>query len=236
MLFKNIFLSTILILIVCMAIWANVVNDKRDVLVYDDLNYLTLNYIDLDSLKINLVENKFMIDSLFNQEFSFTKLEKHLENIDYFNNSNVYRTVDSKINLQINEKDAVMFLEYQNRYVDSEGKMIPLSKIYTPETVYFVGQIDSINLNNALEVSSQIKNDDFLNGHIDYIFLDSIHMNLKPVNEKFLINFGNFNRISSKLKKYKIFYAAKHKSDLFSTVKNINLSFKNQVVIEKLKQ
>ena len=53
MLFKNIFLSTILILIVCMAIWANVVNDKRDVLVYDDLNYLTLNYIDLDSLKIN---------------------------------------------------------------------------------------------------------------------------------------------------------------------------------------
>ena len=236
MLFKNIFLSTILILIVCMAIWANVVNDKRDVLVYDDLNYLTLNYIDLDSLKINLVENKFMIDSLFNQEFSFTKLEKHLENIDYFNNSNVYRTVDSKINLQINEKDAVMFLEYQNRYVDSEGKMIPFSKIYRTETVYFVGQIDSINLNNALEVSSQIKNDDFLNGHIDYIFLDSIHMNLKPVNEKFLINFGNFNRISSKLKKYKIFYAAKHKSDLFSTVKNINLSFKNQVVIEKLKQ
>ena len=236
MLFKNIFLSTILILIVCMAIWANVVNDKRDALVYDDLNYLTLNYIDLDSLKINLVENKFMIDSLFNQEFSFTKLEKHLENIDYFNNSNVYRTVDSKINLQINEKDAVMFLEYQNRYVDSEGKMIPLSKIYTPETVYFVGQIDSINLNNALEVSSQIKNDDFLNGHIDYIFLDSIHMNLKPVNEKFLINFGNFNRISSKLKKYKIFYAAKYKSDFFSNVKNINLSFKNQVVIEKLKQ
>jgi len=236
MLFKNIFLSTILILIVCMAIWANVVNDKRDVIVYEDLNYLTLNYIDLDSLKINLVENKFIIDSLFNQEFSFTKLEKHLENIDYFNNSNVYRTVDSKINLQINEKDAVMFLEYQNTYVDSEGKMIPLSKIYSPETVYFVGQIDSVNLINALEVSSQIKSDDFLSGHIDYIFLDSINMNLKPVNENFLINFGNFNRISSKLKKYKIFYAAKNKSDLFSTVKNINLSFKNQVVIEKLKQ
>ena len=128
-----------------------------------------------------------------------------------------------------------MFLEYQNRYVDSKGKMIPLSKIYRPETVYFVGQIDSINLINALEVSSQIKNDDFLSRHIDYIFLDSIHMNLKPVNENFLINFGNFNRISSKLKKYKIFYAAKYKSDLFSTVKNINLSFKNQVVIEKLK-
>ena len=112
--------------------------------------------------------------------------------------------------------------------------MIPLSKIYRPETVYFVGQIDSINLINALEVSSQIKNDDFLNEHIDYIFLDSTNMNLKPVNVNFLINFGNLNRISSKLKKYKIFYAAKHKSDLFSTVKNINLSFKNQVVIEKL--
>ena len=233
MLFKNIFLSTILILIVCMAIWANVVNDKRDVLVYDDLNYLTLNYIDLDSLKINLVENKFINDSLFNREFSFTELEKHLENIDYFNNSNVYRTVDAKINLQINEKDAVMFLEYQNRYVDSEGNMIPLSKIYSPETVYFVGQIDSINLINALEVSSHIKNDDFLTEHIDYIFLDSIHMNLKPVNENFLINFGNFNRISSKLKKYKIFYGVKHNSDSFSKIKNINLSFKNQVVIEK---
>ena len=236
MLFKNIFLSTLLILIVCMAIWANVVNDKRDVLIYDDLNYLTLNYIDPDSLKINLVENKFMIDSLFNKEFSFNKLEKHLENIDYFNNSNVYRTIDSKINLEINEKDAVMFLEYRNRYVDTEGEMIPLSKIYSPETVYFVGQIDSINLINVLDVGSQIKNDNFLNGHIDYIFLDSINMNLKPVNENFLINFGNFDRINSKLNKYKIFYAAKHKSDLFSNVKNINLSFKNQVVIEKLKQ
>ena len=58
-------------------------------------------------------------------------------------------------------------------------------------------------------------------------------MNLKPVNENFLINFGNFNRISSKLKKYKIFYVAKYKSDSFSKIKNINLSFKNQVVIEK---
>ena len=112
MLFKNIFLSTLMILIVCIAIWANIVNDKRDVLVYDDLNYLTLNYIDLDSLKINLVENKFIIDSLFNHEFSFTKLEKHLENIDYFDNSNVYRTVDSKINLTyiLQHKKSYIFL------------------------------------------------------------------------------------------------------------------------------
>ena len=87
-----------------------------------------------------------------------------------------------------------MFLEYQNTYVNSEGKMIPLSKIYSPETVYFVGQIDSVNLINALEVSSQIKSDDFLRDISIIFFLDSIHMNLKPVNENFLINFGNFNQ------------------------------------------
>ena len=72
MLFKNIFLSTILILIVCMAIWANVVNDKRDVLVYDDLNYLTLNYIDLDSLKINLVMTHYLIKNLVLQNWKIT--------------------------------------------------------------------------------------------------------------------------------------------------------------------
>ena len=68
-----------MILIVCIAIWANVVNDKREVLVYDDLNYLTLNYIDLDSLKINLVENKFIIDSLFNQELVLLYLKNILK-------------------------------------------------------------------------------------------------------------------------------------------------------------
>lgn len=231
--YKKISLSIFLILIVCMAIWANVVNNKRDVLVYNDLNYLKLNYIDLDSLKINLVENRFINDSLFNLEFSFSKLEKHLNNIDFFNDCNVYKTVDSKINLQINERDAVMFLEYQNRYVDSKGEMIPLSKIYSPETIYFIGEIDSINLMNAVEVSSQIKNDNFLFGHIDYIFLDSIHMYLKPVNENFLIKLENFKSITNKLKKYKIFYGAKYQSDSFSKIKNINLSFNNQVVIEK---
>ena len=225
-----------MILIVCIAIWANVVNDKRDVLVYDDLNYLTLNYIDLDSLKINLVENKFIIDSLFNQEFSFTKLEKHLENIDYFDNSNVYRTVDSKINLQINEKDAVMFLEYQNKYVDSIGQLIPLSKIYKPETTYVVGEIDSVNLIKAVKVSTLVKNDEFLFGHIDYIFMDSINIYLKPLNENFLIKLGNISDVSNKLNRYKIFYSAIHQSDLFSEIKNLNLSFENQVVIEKQKQ
>jgi len=77
MLFKNIFLSTLMILIVCIAIWANVVNDKRDVIVYDDLNYLTLNYIDLDSLKINLVENKFIIDT------NLITLQSNLINLEY---------------------------------------------------------------------------------------------------------------------------------------------------------
>ena len=35
--------------------------------------------------------------------------------------------------------------------------------------------------------------------------------------------------------RYKIFYGAKVKSDIFSEIEKINLSFKNQVVIENNK-
>lgn len=235
MLYKKIIFSILLIFTVCVTIWVNFINSKRNNFIYQDLNYLKLNYIELDSLKGNLVENKFINDSLLNQEFSFSSLENHINNIDFFNNSNVYRTVDSKVNIKINEKDPVMFLEYQNKYVDLNGEMIPLSKIYKPETTIFVGEIDSINLMKAIKISSIIKNDEFLFSHIDYIFMDKTNMYLKTVNQNYLIKFGSLNSIQEKLKKYKIFYGAKVKSDLFSEIEKINLSFKNQVVIENNK-
>ena len=235
MLYKKISFSILLIFTVCVTIWANFINSKRNNFIYQDLNYLKLNYIELDSLKGNLVENKFINDSLLNQEFSFSSLENHINNIDFFYNSNVHRTVDSKINIKINEKDPVMFLEYQNKYVDLNGEMIPLSKIYKPETTFFVGEIDSINLMKAIKISSVIKNDEFLFSHIDYIFMDQTNMYLKAVNQNYLIKFGSLNNIQEKLKKYKIFYGAKVKSDIFSEIEKINLSFKNQVVIENNK-
>lgn len=235
MLYKKIIFSILLIFTVCVTIWVNFINSKRNNFIYQDLNYLKLNYIELDSLKGNLVENKFINDSLLNQEFSFSSLENHINNIDFFNNSNVYRSVDSKVNIKINEKDPVMFLEYQNKYVDLNGEMIPLSKIYKPETTIFVGEIDSINLMKAIKISSIIKNDEFLFSHIDYIFMDKTNMYLKTVNQNYLIKFGSLNSIQEKLKKYKIFYGAKVKSDLFSEIEKINLSFKNQVVIENNK-
>ena len=128
-----------------------------------------------------------------------------------------------------------MFLEYQNKYVDLYGEMIPLSKIYKPKTTFFVGEIDSINLMKAIKISSVIKNDEFLFSHIDYIFMDQTNMYLKTVNQNYLIKFGSLNNIQEKLKKYKIFYGAKVKSDIFSEIEKINLSFKNQVVIENNK-
>ncbi|MFL2592642.1 MAG: hypothetical protein DBW74_00770 [Cryomorphaceae bacterium] len=235
MLYKKLIFSILLILTVCVTIWANFINSKRNDLIYQDLNYLKLNYIELDSLKRNLVENKFINDSLLNQEFSFYSLEKHINNIDFFYNSNVFRSVDSKIKITINEKDPVMFLEHQNKYVDLNGDIIPLSKIYKPETIFFVGKIDSINLMKAIKISSQIKNDEFLFSHIDYIFMDQTNMYLKTVNQNYLIKFGDLNSIQEKLKKYKIFYGAKAQLDLLSEIDNINLSFKNQVVIENNK-
>ena len=129
-----------------------------------------------------------------------------------------------------------MLLEDQNKYVDSIGRIIPLSKIYKPETTRVIGEIDSINLIKAIKVSTQIVNDEFLFGHIDYIFMDSINIYLKPVNENFLIKLGNISDVSNKLDRYKIFYSAIHQSDLFGEIKNLNLSFENQVVIEKQKQ
>ena len=233
MIYKKLIFSVLLILVVCITIWANFINSKRNDLIYNDLNYLKLNYIELDSLKRNLVANKFINDSLLNQEFSFSSLENHINNIDFFYNSNVFRSVDSKINVKINEKDPVMFLEYQNKYVDSNGEMIPLSKIYKPETIFFVGEIDSINLMKVIKISSQIKNDDFLFSHIDYIFMDSFKVYFKPKGENYLIKFGDIEKVREKLKKYKIFYITKVNEDMFSEIKKINLNFKNQVVIEK---
>jgi len=236
MIYKKLAFSILLLLIVCAIIWANKVNQNRSILISEDFNSLSLKYIELDSLKRNLKENKFIKDSLFNQEFSFSELERHINNIDFFDNSNVYKSIDAEINFQINEKNAIMLLEDQNKYVDSIGRIIPLSKIYKPETTRVIGEIDSINLIKAIKVSTKIVNDEFLFGHIDYIFMDSINIYLKPVNENFLIKLGNISDVSNKLDRYKIFYSAIHQSDLFGEIKNLNLSFENQVVIEKQKQ
>ena len=58
MLYKKIIFSILLIFTVCVTIWANFINSKRNNFIYQDLNYLKLNYIELDSLKGNLVESE----------------------------------------------------------------------------------------------------------------------------------------------------------------------------------
>ena len=108
MIYKKLSFSILLLLIVCAVIWANKVNNNRVILISEDFNSLNLKYIELDSLKRNLKENKFINDSLFNQKFSFSTLETHINNIDFFDNSNVYKSIDSKINFQKLYKDNIL--------------------------------------------------------------------------------------------------------------------------------
>lgn len=230
----NIVFVLINIIIVGGIIFFNLKNTS-DKLIFNEKNiqFSSNNFINNDSIKINLLDNYKSLDSLNADIETVYEIEQIISRIPFVKKANVYMTVNSELNIRVQEKKPVLNL-YNSDYLLSEnGQLIPKIDSLNIDLISFFGEIDPTIYTNLSNLSKMIIKDDFLKDHIKYIYSDSLSFYLSVNRFNYNIELGNLENISEKLINYKAFIASIMDDEILNKYSHLNLKFNKQVIAQK---
>ena len=230
----NIVFVLINIIIVGGIIFFNLKNNS-DKLIFNEKNiqFSSNNFINNDSIKINLLDNYKSLDSLNADIETVYEIEQIITRIPFVEKANVYMTVNSELNIRVQEKTPVLNL-YNSDYLLSEnGQLIPKIDSLNIDLISFFGEIDPTIYTNLSNLSKMIMKDDFLKDHIKYIYSDSLSFYLSVNRFNYNIELGSLENISEKLNNYKVFIASKIDDEILNKYSHLNLKFNKQVIAQK---
>ena len=230
----NIVFVLINIIIVGGIIFFNLKNTS-DKLIFNEKNiqFSSNNFINNDSIKINLLDNYKSLDSLNADIETVYEIEQIITRIPFVKKANVYMTVNSELNIRVQEKKPVLNL-YNSDYLLSEnGQLIPKIDSLNIDLISFFGEIDPAIYTNLSNLSKMIIKDDFLKDHIKYIYSDSLSFYLSVNSYNYNIELGSLENISKKLNNYKVFIASIMDYEILNKYSHLNLKFNKQVIAQK---
>ena len=230
----NIVFVLINIIIVGGIIFFNLKNNS-DKLIFNEKNiqFSSNNFINNDSIKIKLSDNYKSLDSLNADIETVYEIEQIITRIPFVKKANVYMTVNSELNIRVQEKKPVLNL-YNSDYLLSEnGQLIPKIDSLNIDLISFFGEIDPTIYTNLSNLSKMIIKDDFLKDHIKYIYSDSLSFYLSVKRFNYNIELGSLENIPEKLNNYKAFIASKIDDEILNKYSHLNLKFNKQVIAEK---
>lgn len=230
----NIVFVLINIIIVGGIIFFNLKNTS-DKLIFNEKNiqFSSNNFINNDSIKINLLDNYKSLDSLNADIETVYEIEQIISRIPFVKKANVYMTVNSELNIRVQEKKPVLNL-YNSDYLLSEnGQLIPKIDSLNIDLISFFGEIDPTMYTNLSNLSKMIIKDDFLKDHIKYIYSDSLSFYLSVNRFNYNIELGSLENISEKLINYKAFIASIMDDEILNKYSHLNLKFNKQVIAQK---
>lgn len=230
----NIVFVLINIIIVGGIIFFNLKNTS-DKLIFNEKNiqFSSNNFINNDSIKINLLDNYKSLDSLNADIETVYEIEQIITRIPFVKKANVYMTVNSELNIRVQEKKPVLNL-YNSDYLLSEnGQLIPKIDSLNIDLISFFGEIDPTIYKNLSNLSKMIMKDDFLKDHIKYIYSDSLSFYLSVKRFNYNIELGSLENISEKLNNYKVFMASIMDDEILNKYSHLNLKFNKQVIAQK---
>ena len=230
----NIVFVLINIIIVGGIIFFNLKNTS-DKLIFNEKNiqFSSNNFINNDSIKIKLSDNYKSLDSLNADIETVYEIEQIISRIPFVKKANVYMTVNSELNIRVQEKKPVLNL-YNSDYLLSEnGQLIPKIDSLNIDLISFFGEIDPTIYTNLSNLSKMIMKDDFLKDHIKYIYSDSLSFYLSVKRFNYNIELGSLENISEKLNNYKVFMASIMDDEILNKYSHLNLKFNKQVIAQK---
>jgi|TARA_X000000950_G_scaffold203303_1_gene244641 cell division protein FtsQ len=222
------------IIIVGGIIFFNLKNSSKKLIFNENnIQLSSNNFINNDSIKINLLDNYKSLDSLNADIQTVYEIEQIIRRIPFVKKANVYMTVNSELNIQVKEKKPVLNLFNSDYLLSENGLLIPKIDSLNFNLISFFGEIDPTIYTNLSNLSKMIKKDDFLKDHIKYIYSDSSSFYLSVNRFNYNIELGSLENISEKLNNYKVFIASKIGDEILNKYSHLNLKFNKQVIAQK---
>ena len=253
------------VLIIGLLVSMGFVNKEQDSLLCKSLD-IKVNQDDelyfLDKMDIaHLIHDRG--DSIVGQPKStvnIPEIEKTLNSHADIANAEVYMTIDGEVKVEVKQRKPVIRvinMDGESYYLDSEGKLMPLSDKYTAKVLVVNGTIlepyskrymysvtdiakDSLMkatsmLDELYAMANYINANKFWSSQVQQIYVNSDRdMEIVPMVGNQKIIFGDTTAMDEKFKKLMTFYLQGLNTtgwwDKYST---INLKFKNQIVCTK---
>jgi len=184
-------------------------------------------------------------------------LEHKIDNHPSIQNTEVYKTIDGKVVVEVKQRTPIVRLFTYNGdsyYIDSTGRVMPPSAKYAARVMIANGFIFDNYVDVNQYVISEMSDDDKASSMVDDIFLMAEFIRKDPlwkaqieqlyVNKDFEIEliprvgnhrivFGDATSIKEKFDKLKIFYKEGLNKTGWNEYSIINLKYANQVVCTK---
>lgn len=185
------------------------------------------------------------------------RLERKINNHPSVSNSEVYKTIDGKLRVEVTQRTPIVRIFSTNGdsyYLDSTGKVMPSSDQYTSRVFVANGFIsdpfkkvshlnartvaDSMRskvlIDDIFTMAQFIRKDPLWNAQIEQLYVNKeLEIELIPRVGNHRIVVGDVTDIKTKLDKLKIFYKKGLSKTGWNEYSVINLKFANQVVCKK---
>lgn len=192
-------------------------------------------YLSQSSVDKLLIQNQESIECLSKEVLDLKELETKLSSHQMIQNVEAYLTVDGEVRLEIEQRKPIArVVSEPSFYIDSYGKMMPLSDEHSARVLLVHGHLDKEKMKLVFELINAIQEDRFLNSNITDILIDAeskLSMRMRACD--FDIVIGSTKDLNQKFVKLKAFYQKAKRDHLLQHYKRINLQYNQQVVCTK---
>jgi cell division protein FtsQ len=168
-------------------------------------------------------------------------IEDQLENDPWIKNAELFFDNKQVLQVMITEREPIarIFSVMGNSfYIDSSGKVLPLSEKLTARVPVFTGfpfgkklsKPDSALLKDVISLSKYICADSFWNAQVAQIHITGNEFEIVPLIGDHIIRFGNVSDMEKKFKKLFSFYKNVCTKVGFDRYERINLEYEGQIV------
>ena len=162
-------------------------------------------------------------------------LEQFLEYHPSIENVEVFTSQEGDVSIDIVQRKAVVRIitKDDNYYLDANGKVMPISKHYTPRVLVASGNVSEQNHQEIFDFVNIINESEFWKAQITQLyFIDNEVILIPRVGEQ-KIHFGLLTRVNEKLDNLYQFYQQAMPVEGWQTYSDISLKYNNQIVCTK---
>ncbi|MDC0204717.1 hypothetical protein OAJ65_02860 [Flavobacteriales bacterium] len=207
--------------------------------------WVSLNKINIELAKERFVNHEIVIDFMLENGISFDSvslnqfqlevLEQSLEHHPSIENVEAFTSQEGDVSIDIVQRKAVVRIitKDDNYYLDANGKVMPISKHYTPRVLVVSGNVSEQNHKEIFDFVKLINESEFWKAQITQLyFIDNEVILIPRVGEQ-KIHFGLFTRVNEKLDNLYQFYQQAMPVKGWQTYSDISLKYNNQIVCTK---
>ena len=192
-------------------------------------------FVTLNTVNKLLIQSEDNVTSINKETLDLKEIENRLLKNPMIRNAQVYLSVDGVLGAKIEQRTPIARVASSpDYYLDTDGKKMPLSEIYTARVPLISGN-SKFNFEKVTELLLKINEDSFMkNSVVGFNVGGDEKIILQLRKQDFKVHLGKVEGIEKKFQNYKAFYQKAKRDNTLKDYKLVNLEYLSQVVATKI--